>query len=91
MAEVSRLELEIITPEEVFLKTQASMVEFNTTEGEIGIYPGHIPLTVIVAPGVLRIHEGNEVRQAELVSGFAEILQEKVTILAEEISWKENT
>ena len=87
MAEAKTLELEIITPEEVFLRTTASMVEFNTTEGEIGIYPGHIPLTVIVAPGSLRIHGNEGVREASLVSGFAEILQEKVTILAEKISW----
>ena len=80
-------ELEVITPEEVFLKQEASMVEFNTTEGQIGVYPGHIPLTVIVAPGVLRIHKGNDIKEASLVSGFAEILQNRITILAEEISW----
>ena len=84
---MKNLHLEIITPEEVFYSAEASMVEFNTTEGEIGVYPGHIPLTVIVAPGTLRIH-GSETKEADLVSGFAEILQEKITILAEEISWK---
>ncbi len=87
MADTKNLKLEIITPEEVFFSGDASMVEFNTTEGEIGIYPGHIPLTVIVAPGTLRIHGASGVKEANLVSGFAEILMEKVTILAEEINW----
>ena len=55
MADERFFELEIITPDRVFYKDQVTMVEFNTTEGEIGIYPGHIPLTVIVKPGVLTI------------------------------------
>ena len=55
MAEDRNFELEIITPDRVFYKGQASMVEFNTTEGEIGVYKDHIPLTVIIKPGVLTI------------------------------------
>lgn len=64
------------------------MVEFNTTEGEIGIYPGHIPLTVIVKPGVLTI-TGEEKKEAALHTGFATILQDKVTIMAETVEWPE--
>ena len=63
------------------------MVEFNTTEGEIGALPGHIPMTVIVKPGVLVISEEEGVKQAALHSGFAEILPEGVTILAEIVEW----
>ena len=62
------------------------MVEFNTTEGEIGIYKHHIPMTVIVKPGVLTI-TGEEVKKAALHSGFVEILGDSVTILAEVIEW----
>lgn len=88
MAEDRNFELEIITPDRVFYKGQASMVEFNTTEGEIGIYKGHIPLTVIVKPGVLTI-TSEEKKTAALHSGFATIMQEKVTILAEVIEWSD--
>ena len=63
------------------------MVEFNTTEGEIGILPGHIPMTVIVKPGILSISEPEGEKKAALHSGFAEILPEGVTILAETIEW----
>ena len=86
MAE-KEIELRIITPERVFYEGVAEMVEFNTTEGEIGVYPGHIPLTVIVKPGVLRIHEKDGERIAALHSGFAEILPDKISILAEVIEW----
>jgi F-type H+-transporting ATPase subunit epsilon len=65
------------------------MVEFNTTEGQIGVYPGHIPLTVIVSPGILRIHEPEGERDAALHAGFAEILPDGISILAEVVEWPE--
>ena len=79
--------LRIITPERIFYEGEAEMVEFNTTEGEIGVYPGHIPLTVIVKPGILRIHEKEGERIAALHSGFAEILPDGISILAEVVEW----
>lgn len=81
------INLRIITPERIFFEGEAEMVEFNTTEGEIGVFPGHIPLTVIVKPGVLRIHEKEGVRIAALHSGFAEILPDGISILAEVVEW----
>ena len=87
MAEGRNFDLEIITPDRVFFKGQASMIEFNTTEGEIGVYKDHIPLTVIIKPGVLTITSEEGKTKAALHSGFATILQDKVTILAELIEW----
>lgn len=80
-------ELRIITPDRTFFVGEASMVEFNTTEGEIGIYKNHIPMTVIVKPGVLTITAPDEIKKAALHSGFVEILQDSITILAEVIEW----
>lgn len=81
------MSLRIITPERVFYEGMAQMVEFNTTEGEIGVLPGHIPMTVIVAPGVLRIHEESGIREAALHAGFAEILPDGISVLAEIVEW----
>ena len=81
--------LKIITPERVFYEEMVTMVEFNTTEGEIGVYKNHIPLTVIVKPGILTITTKDGVKNAALHSGFAEILQDKITILAEVVEWPE--
>lgn len=89
MAEVKDFRLRIITPDRVFYEGNVEMVEFNTTEGEIGILPGHIPMTVIVKPGILCIHEEEGEKEAALHAGFAEILPEGVTILAEIIEWPE--
>lgn len=85
MADV--MKLQIITPQERFYEGDVSMVELTTTEGNIGVYPNHIPLTAVVAPGVLKIHEGSEVKEAALISGFLTILPETVTIMAEVVEW----
>lgn len=87
MADKNDFLLRIITPDRVFYENQVDMVEFNTTEGEIGVLPGHIPMTVIVKPGILSITESEGDKEAALHSGFAEILPEGVTILAEVIEW----
>ena len=79
--------LKIITPDRIFYEGTVQMVEFNTTEGEIGVLKGHIPMTVSVKPGVLTITTDQGEKLAALHAGFAEILQEQVTILAEIIEW----
>lgn len=79
--------LRIITPDRVFYEGEAEMVEFNTTEGEIGIYKKHIPMTVIIKPGILTITEESETKTAALHAGFAEILPDQVIIMAEIIEW----
>lgn len=83
------LELRIITPDRVFYEGNVEMVEFNTTEGQIGVLPGHIPMTVILKPGILHVYEAEAEKEAALHSGFVEILPERVTILAEVIEWPE--
>ena len=85
MAEL--MKLQVICPDRMFYEGEVSMVELNTTEGEIGIYPKHIPMTCIIAPGILTITEEGGLKNAALHSGFIQILPEKVTILAEVAEW----
>ena len=87
MASESAFELKIITPDRVFYEGMVEMVEFNTTEGEIGVYKRHIPMTVIVKPGILTITEEEGTKEAALHAGFAEILPDKMTIMAEIVEW----
>lgn len=89
MADNQNFHLRIITPDRLFYEGDVDMVEFNTTEGEIGVLPGHIPLTVIVKPGILVITEKDGEKEAALHAGFAEILPEGITILAEIVEWPE--
>lgn len=82
------MDVKIMAPDRVFYEGQVSFIEFNTTEGIVGIYPKHIPMTVVVAPGVLKIVEDNgETKEAALHSGFVEVLGDSITILAESVEW----
>ena len=89
MAEDRKFTLRIIAPDRVFYEDEVEMVEFTTTEGEIGVLPGHIPMTVIVSPGILTIHEPDGEKTAALHAGFAEVLPKQLTVLAEIIEWPE--
>lgn len=87
MAADNKFNLKIITPDREFYTGEVDMVEFNTIEGEVGIYKGHIPISMIIAPGVLTITSDGESKNAALHAGFVEVLPDKVTILAEIIEW----
>lgn len=89
MAEKNDFTLRIITPDRLFYEGPVRMVEFDTIEGEVGILPGHIPMTFIIRPGVLTITEDEGTKIAALHAGFAEVLQDRVTLLAEIIEWPE--
>jgi F-type H+-transporting ATPase subunit epsilon len=88
MAEQSRIfKVEIITPDRIFFTGEADFLEFTSSDGELGVYRDHIPLTTVLAPGIVTIHNGEEEKQAAVHAGFAEILGDKVTLLAELAEW----
>ena len=89
MADDKYFTLNIISPERVFYEGKASMVELTTLKGDVGIYKGHIPMTMILVPGVVTITEEDGKKQAAIHSGFMEVLPEKVTIMAEVAEWPE--
>ena len=82
MADNSSFLLRIITPDRVFYENQVKMVEFNTTEGEIGVLPGHIPLIAGLQIWPLRVLTDEGEKEIALCGGFIEVQPEKVTILA---------
>jgi len=81
--------LQVISPDRIFYDGEAELVELTTSEGEMGVLKGHIPLTAILVPGVLKIKEAEGVRKAALHDGFVEIFQDHMTILAESCEWPE--
>lgn len=95
------IRLRILAPERIFYEGDATMVELTTTEGDMGILPGHIPTTCVIAPGVLTIYEANKegavgdaqekksIRKAALHSGFLEIRPHEVSVLAQVVEWPE--
>ena len=89
MEDTNLFKLKVVTPQRVFYESDVDMVEFRTTEGDIGVLKGHIPLTAVIAPGLMRIHENDEVKEAALLAGIVRIMPEEVTVLAEVCEWPE--
>ena len=89
MADMKTFRLLVNTPDRVFYNDDVTMVELSTTEGEIGVYAEHIPLTSVLVPCVMNIHVDGDVKKAAVHGGIVEILQDKVTVLAEIAEWPE--
>ena len=89
MADDKYFDLEIITPDRIFWKGQASMLELNTSEGQVGIYKRHIPMTMILAPGIMTIHLEGGNKEAAVHAGFIEILPDRISVMAEIAEWPE--
>ena len=88
MADERSFKLRVISPDRIFYEGEAIMLELNTMDGIVGIYKNHMPMTYIIEPGVMRITESEEsVKEAALHSGFIQILQEEITVLAEVVEW----
>lgn len=83
----NKFEIVVMCPDRTFFEGEADMVEMNTTEGYIGVYPGHIPLATILAPGIMVIHNDQEEKKAAIHSGFAQIQQNRIMVLAEVAEW----
>ena len=79
--------LRIIAPEGVFFDGAVHLAEIRTSEGDIGVFRGHIPLTVVLEPGRARIRQGGSIREALLGKGFAEVLPDRVIILTVACEW----
>lgn len=79
--------VKVISPDRVFFEGEADFLELKTSEGDIGILAGHIPLTAIIAPGIMKITKDGETKEASLLEGFIEILPDRVTVLAESCEW----
>lgn len=75
--------LDIVTPEKKFFSGEVQNVYMPGTEGEMGILPGHVPLVTGVNPGELRFSINGKIEELAIGAGFAEITQEKVTVLTD--------
>ena len=77
------IQLEIVTPERLVVNDTAEYIEIPGRSGHIGVLPGHAPLITELAVGEISYRTGNQTRRLAVAWGFAEVLADKVTILAE--------
>jgi F-type H+-transporting ATPase subunit epsilon len=80
---MATLKLEIVTPEEKVYSEDVAMVTLPGSEGELGIYPKHVPLLTALKPGELRvIKDGRETAMA-VGEGFVEVRADGVSVLTD--------
>ena len=82
MALPTSIELQIVTPDKLLVKEQVDEVEIPGTEGYFGVLPGHTPMLASLAVGEMWYRKGTEKTFLSLAYGFAEVLPDRVTILA---------
>ncbi|HLZ42245.1 MAG TPA: F0F1 ATP synthase subunit epsilon [Candidatus Sulfotelmatobacter sp.] len=76
-------QLEIVTPEKKVVDTAAEEVQIPGKNGYLGVLPGHAPLITELAVGEITFREHSTEQRLAVAWGFAEVLPNKVTILAE--------
>ena len=79
----STLKLEIITPEATAYSEDVEMVTLPGAEGELGVYPNHVPLLTTLHPGELRVLKGGKESFLAIGEGFVEITGTSVSVLTD--------
>ena len=82
MALPAHIDLQIVTPEKMIVHQAVDEVEIPGTDGYFGVLPGHTPLLASLAVGELWYRVGQEKTYLSIAFGFAEVLPDRVTILA---------
>jgi F-type H+-transporting ATPase subunit epsilon len=77
------IQLEVVTPERLVVNDTAEYIEIPGKTGYLGVLPGHAPLITELAVGEISYTTGNQTKRLAVAWGFAEVLPNKVTILAE--------
>ena len=82
MAVPTSIELQIVTPDRAIVKEQVDEVEIPGADGYFGVLPGHTPMLASLGVGELWYRKGQEKFYLSIAGGFAEVLPDRVTILA---------
>jgi F-type H+-transporting ATPase subunit epsilon len=77
------LKLEIVTPEKTAYSEDVEMVTLPGSEGELGVYPNHVPLLTTIHPGELRVLKGGRETFLAIGEGFVEITGTTVSVLTD--------
>jgi F-type H+-transporting ATPase subunit epsilon len=77
------LKLQIITPETTAYSEDVEMVTLPGAEGELGVYPKHVPLLTTLNPGELRVLRGGKETFLAIGEGFVEITGDSVSVLTD--------
>src|SRR5678816_3461137 len=77
------LKLEIVTPDAKVFSEDVDMVTLPGVEGEMGIFPQHVPLMTQIVPGEVTVRKGGQDYHLAVGEGFVEVTGERVAILTD--------
>ncbi|MBM6405481.1 F0F1 ATP synthase subunit epsilon [Phycicoccus sp. CSK15P-2] len=78
------LQVDLVAADRKVWEGEASQVSVRSTEGELGVLPGHQPMLVVLAEGEVRINAGGW-QTATVDGGFMSVDHDRVTIVAETV------
>lgn len=79
----NQINLQIITPTRVVFDEWVDSVVLRTNEGDMGVWYDHEPVVALLAYGILRYKKDNKDHKATIMSGFAEVTEDKVVIMTD--------
>jgi F-type H+-transporting ATPase subunit epsilon len=80
-----KIQFELVSPAKLLVSSPVDMVVVPGSEGDFGALVRHSPMITTVRPGVIVVHDGGKVSSKTFVAGgFAEVNEERITVLAEE-------
>lgn len=77
------LRLEIVTPDEVVYSDDVEMVTLPGIEGQLGIYPNHVPLVTQIVPGEVVARKAGRDYYLVVGEGFVQITPQRVAVLTD--------
>lgn len=77
------IELQVVTPQRHVLQETVQAIEIPGEEGYLGVLPGHAPLITELGIGILAYRKNGETRYLTVIHGYAEVLPDRVIVLAE--------
>src|SRR2546429_9402480 len=80
---MATLKLEIVTPEEKIYSEDVEMVTLPGSEGELGVFPKHVPVLTTLKPGELRVKKDGRETFLAVGEGFVEITGDAVSVLTD--------
>jgi len=86
---VERLRVDIATPERVMLDEEVDMIEAPGASGEFGVLPGHVAFLTTLRHGEIRLLTQGKARFIATSGGFAEVVDDKVTLLLDTAEFSE--
>ncbi|VAV95571.1 ATP synthase epsilon chain [hydrothermal vent metagenome] len=79
-----KLHFELVSPEKLLMSLSVDMVVVPGVDGDFGVLINHAPVVSTLRTGILEVHNGDTPEKILVVSGFAEVNPDGLTVLAEE-------